>query len=168
MRRSRLLLALIASLVPLARAQPVEVAIQDFLFFPDDVTIEAGAAVRWTNHDSTHHTATSQTGPGTLVPSGVFDSGDLEHGESFEYRFLAPGTYYYYCVPHASSMQGIIRVLPACPADFNQDGGIDGTDVESFFAAWVTGESDADVNADGGVDGEDVGTFFGAWVAGGC
>ena len=28
---------------------------------------------------------------------------------------------------------------PACPADFNQDGGIDGSDIESFFAAWESG-----------------------------
>ncbi|MBL9001892.1 MAG: hypothetical protein JNK25_12230 [Phycisphaerae bacterium] len=55
-----------------------------------------------------------------------------------------------------------------CPADFNQDGGIDGGDVEGFFAAWEAGSCDADVNADGGVDGADVDFFFGAWEAGGC
>lgn len=55
-----------------------------------------------------------------------------------------------------------------CPADFNQDGGIDGTDVEAFFTAWEAGDFTADVNADGGVDGGDVEVFFLAWEAGGC
>ncbi|MBL9002064.1 MAG: hypothetical protein JNK25_13105 [Phycisphaerae bacterium] len=55
-----------------------------------------------------------------------------------------------------------------CPADFNQDGGVDGADVDAFFAAWEAGEPIADVNQDGGVDGADVDTFFAAWEAGGC
>ncbi len=55
-----------------------------------------------------------------------------------------------------------------CPADFNEDGGIDGTDAQAFFAAWSGGNCDADVNQDGGVDGADVGVFFAAWEAGGC
>ena len=55
-----------------------------------------------------------------------------------------------------------------CPADFNEDGGIDGSDVDRFFAAWEAGDCDADVNSDGGVDGSDVDTFFAAWEAGGC
>ncbi len=55
-----------------------------------------------------------------------------------------------------------------CPADFNQDGGIDGADVDSFFAAWEIGDPTADVNLDGGVDGSDVDYFFFVWEAGGC
>ncbi len=55
-----------------------------------------------------------------------------------------------------------------CPADFNQDGGVDGDDMTTFFAAWEAGEMIADVNADGGIDGDDVTTFFRFWEAGGC
>jgi hypothetical protein len=55
-----------------------------------------------------------------------------------------------------------------CPADFNQDGGVDGSDVADFFASWETGNEGADTNADGGVDGGDIETFFAAWEAGGC
>jgi hypothetical protein len=55
-----------------------------------------------------------------------------------------------------------------CPADFNRDGGIDGGDVEAFFAAWENGDQAADVNFDGGIDGGDVETFFAAWENGGC
>jgi hypothetical protein len=58
--------------------------------------------------------------------------------------------------------------VPPCPADFNQDGGVDGLDVAAFFAAWQVGDTNADVNQDGGVDGMDVQAFFVVWEAGGC
>ena len=57
---------------------------------------------------------------------------------------------------------------PPCRADFNRDGGIDGGDLESFFAAWETASEDADVNQDGGIDGADVGVFFHAWERSSC
>ncbi|MEI7657219.1 MAG: S8 family serine peptidase [Phycisphaerae bacterium] len=56
----------------------------------------------------------------------------------------------------------------ACPADFNQDGGVDGVDVGAFFVSWEAAETAADVNHDGGVDGSDIETFFRVWQAGGC
>lgn len=54
------------------------------------------------------------------------------------------------------------------PADFNRDGGVDGSDVQAFFDAWEVAEPDADVNGDGAVDGSDVEDFFVTWQAGGC
>jgi len=56
----------------------------------------------------------------------------------------------------------------ACIGDFNQDGGIDGGDVEAFFSAWEAGNSSSDVNQDGGVDGGDIEVFFLAWENGSC
>ncbi|MBS0197919.1 MAG: immunoglobulin domain-containing protein [Planctomycetes bacterium] len=53
-----------------------------------------------------------------------------------------------------------------CIGDFNQDGGIDGADVQAFFAEWELGNPSADVNADGGVDGADVEYFYIRWEAG--
>jgi len=61
-----------------------------------------------------------------------------------------------------------ISCPPPCPADFNQDGGINGADVEAFFLTWEAGADAADVNRDGGVDGQDVEYFFVRWEAGGC
>ena len=57
---------------------------------------------------------------------------------------------------------------PPCAGDFNQDGGVDGSDVEAFFSDWSGGFACADVNGDGGVDGSDVADFFVVWDAGGC
>jgi hypothetical protein len=74
----------------------------------------------------------------------------------------------------ANSTRGIVikfRGEPAgcgCAADYNQDGGIDGSDVNTFFADWSAAEGCADINQDGGIDGSDVDTFFQIWVSGGC
>lgn len=55
-----------------------------------------------------------------------------------------------------------------CAADYNEDGGVDGSDVESFFIDWESAQPLADVNEDGGIDGSDVESFFLVWAAGGC
>ena len=57
---------------------------------------------------------------------------------------------------------------PACPSDFNQDGGIDGGDIEAFFSSWTAGQPCSDVNQDGGVDGGDIERFFILWENGNC
>lgn len=67
-----------------------------------------------------------------------------------------------------TSAAASITVEHYCPADFNQDGGVDGGDVEPFFIAWEAADPAADVNRDGDVDGNDVEVFFIAWQAGGC
>ena len=60
-----------------------------------------------------------------------------------------------------------LQVIECCPGDYNQDGGVDGADIETFFLDWETGQAAADVNRDGGVDGADVEGFFARWE-GGC
>jgi hypothetical protein len=53
-----------------------------------------------------------------------------------------------------------------CIGDHNQDGGVDGSDVEAFFIDWQDGLPEADVNQDGSVDGADIQAFFVAWQTG--
>jgi hypothetical protein len=55
-----------------------------------------------------------------------------------------------------------------CYADVNNDGGIDGSDVQAFFELWEAGDPVSDLNNDGGIDGADVETFFAYWEGGGC
>jgi hypothetical protein len=57
-------------------------------------------------------------------------------------------------------------VVVVCPADFNADGGVDGGDIDTFFASWEAGQSSADINRDGGIDGSDVSSFFERWESG--
>ena len=57
---------------------------------------------------------------------------------------------------------------PACAADYDNNGGVDGGDLAAFFADFEGGETCADVDQNGGVDGGDLGYFFQVFEAGGC
>ena len=79
------------------------VAIQNFAFTPQTLTVKAGTKVTWTNSDSAPHTVTSTDGPSTSAsPTGLFDSGQLASGASYSFTFTKAGTYFYECTIHAS------------------------------------------------------------------
>ena len=79
------------------------VAVQNFAFSPQTLTVKAGTNVTWTNSDSAPHTVTSTDGPSTSAsPTGLFDSGQLASGATFSFTFTRAGTYYYECTIHAS------------------------------------------------------------------
>lgn len=110
-------------------------------------------------------------GPSKLDLSGCFDPLQLES------LTIDPDTGRFFLVSQgALTFCNFIYILtpvrgdpePCIYADFNEDGGVDGADVEAFFQAWEAAEERADVNRDGGVDGADVEAFFQAWEAGGC
>jgi hypothetical protein len=68
----------------------------------------------------------------------------------------------------AYSRSAGVYVRPACDADMNRDGSVDGADVEWFFRRFEDGSPLADLSEDGGVDGQDIERFFVLWEAGGC
>ena len=76
-------------------------------FSPDVITIVIGKnnTVFWTNDDVSIHTATSDT-------AGVFDTGNINGGNSAQFTFTTPGTFTYHCTYHAW-MQGTIIVKSA-------------------------------------------------------
>ena len=67
----------------------------------------------------------------------------------------------------ASKQTIIADICPVlCPADFNDDGVVDGNDVGLFFVEWGCSEPNpcpADLNQDGIVDGNDLGLLFVEW-----
>ncbi|MBX3382956.1 MAG: hypothetical protein KF864_05550 [Phycisphaeraceae bacterium] len=81
----------------------------------------------------------------------------------FDRDHLREAAYVYFA---EEEIRALLR--PDCAADFNEDGGVDGQDIEAFYAMWQIGDDTADVNQDGGVDGQDVEAFFTLWEAGGC
>ena len=89
--------------------------------------------------------------PGATPLQVTFSTGFTMCVAAGQVQYAAPGT-------AAATCQ--------CVGDFNQDGGVDGSDVEAFFLSWEDGSGNADVNADGGVDGQDVEYFFTRWSAG--
>ncbi len=68
------------------------VAIHNFAFGPQGVTVKAGTTVHWTNNDTEPHTVTSDT--------GAFNSPVLQPGASYSFTFTKPGTYSYHCTIH--------------------------------------------------------------------
>ena len=82
-----------------ADPQSHTVAIQDFAYKPDPVTVSVGDTVVFANHDPVGHTVTAK--------DGSFDSKNIESGKSWSYTFSTAGTYAYFCSVHPS-MQGTI------------------------------------------------------------
>jgi plastocyanin len=76
----------------------VDVAIIDFSFDPARVEVRSGATVTWRNAGDAPHTATGQ----------FADSGVIEPGESFSWRFDAPGTFDYACAFHPNMTGSVI------------------------------------------------------------
>ena len=91
----------------------VTVSIKDFAFSPAKIEIKAGTTVTWTNEDSAPHTVTATKSDDLdAALSGLFDSGDLQQGDTFSYTFDKAGDYYYECTIHASmkSMHAEVEV----------------------------------------------------------
>jgi plastocyanin len=82
------------------------VALRDFAFRPDTLTIPVGATVTWVNCEDVGqepHTTTSDT-------TGIWSSSDLLPGARFSHTFPTPGPFPYHCIPHESFMRGEIIV----------------------------------------------------------
>ena len=78
-----------------------DVQMIDFAFAPANLTVPQGTTVGWVNTGVALHTATAR--------NGAFDSGFLNTGDSFEFRFLEAGTFQYFCTLHPG-MTGTIAV----------------------------------------------------------
>jgi plastocyanin/glucose/arabinose dehydrogenase len=87
---------------PVASAS-ASVAIQNFSFDPQTLTVAPGTTVTWTNNDEVQHTVTWD--------DRSVDSGLLGQGETFSYTFTEPGTYGYFCIPHGSPGAGMFGTV---------------------------------------------------------
>lgn len=72
------------------------VAIGNFFFSPQVITVAAGTPVVWTNTSGLMHTVTI---------TDVTDSGPIAPGQSFTFTFGLSGTFPYFCAFHPSLMQ---------------------------------------------------------------
>jgi plastocyanin len=93
---------------PPTRAAQHAVQIADSAFSPATMTITVGDTVTWTNADGRPHTVTSN--------DGVFDSGNLDEGQTFSFTFSEPGTYTYRCNYHDQMQATIVVEAAAAPA----------------------------------------------------
>jgi plastocyanin len=89
-----------SSSAPAASPGAHVVTINNFKFQPADLTVKAGDTVEWKNEDIVPHSATDK---------GVFDSGGIAKGGSWQWVATKPGTYYYICTLHPN-MKGRLVV----------------------------------------------------------
>ena len=106
-RLTRFVLALVVAL-PLSGALAAgpttkTVDIAKFAFSPKEITVEPGTKIRWTNHDETPHTVTSQ------AAKKVFSSPGLDLDDHFEFVFNDEGDFPYFCTVHPM-MTAIVHV----------------------------------------------------------
>jgi alcohol dehydrogenase (cytochrome c) len=80
--------------------------IVDFEFQPGLVHIRPGTTLTWTNDGPTPHSTTSE--------DKLWDSGLLQQGQTFSFKFDKPGTYRYFCTPHPF-MRGRVLVDENAP-----------------------------------------------------
>ena len=79
-------------------------------YTPQTMTVAVGTTVTWLNQDTVFHTITSGTSDGKLGKAdGLFDSGEVQTGESFSQTFDEAGTFPYFCIPHPW-MKGTVEV----------------------------------------------------------
>ncbi len=88
---------------PTVEMKNASVSMHDNYFDPANLVISINTNVTWTNMGVDMHTTTSD--------NGLWDSGILQHGQSFSHAFNSTGTFQYYCEVHLESMVGTITVV---------------------------------------------------------
>lgn len=90
------------------------VEVQDFKFFPKEITINKGDVVKFVWIGQVPHTATSDATSG----ANAFDSGLLSNGATYFVTMTSIGSVPYYCKPHGAvggiGMAGKITVIEPC------------------------------------------------------
>jgi plastocyanin len=69
-------------------------------FAPDELTVQAGATVTWTNTDSEAHTSTSN--------AAGWNSGVIAPGRQFSFAFATAGTFQYHCAIHPGMVGTVV------------------------------------------------------------
>jgi plastocyanin len=80
------------------------VAIHNFVFGPNAITVAAGTTVTWTNQDHAPHSV--------VMVDQSFRSPPMDTGDHFSHTFAAPGEYRYFCGFHPQ-MTGVVIVRAA-------------------------------------------------------
>ena len=83
--------------VEMAKGSGSNSSCADKCYIPNTVQIKTGGTVTWKNVDTAAHTVTSGK---DATSDGLFDSGMIMAGNSFDHKFDKTGTYDYYCMVH--------------------------------------------------------------------
>ena len=80
---------------------------------PCDTTVNVGDTVTWNVTTGPHTITQCDDSFTTCPPTGGFDSGTKNSGESFSQTFTTAGTFAYHCNIHPTMMRGRITVMAA-------------------------------------------------------
>ena len=99
-----------------SRAANQSAAMKDNRFDPEEIRIDPGDTVVWTNQGSRAHTVTAD--------DRSFNSGDVRTGQSYSQTFAKEGYYYYFCKYHGGrggvGMAGVV-IVGNPPAEDGKD-----------------------------------------------
>jgi plastocyanin len=95
--------------LPVGKVYEVIVEKESFAFAPQVSTIKLGDVVRWVNHDTQKHLVVSQDPTASTRDLLVYHT--LPPGESFEFQFVHPDNYNFFCAIHFQ-MWGTVGVTP--------------------------------------------------------
>ncbi len=84
-------------IVEMAKGSGSNTSCADKCYIPNTIQIKTGGTVTWKNVDTAAHTVTSGK---DAISDGLFDSGMIMAGNSFDHKFDKAGTYDYYCMVH--------------------------------------------------------------------
>lgn len=76
----------------------MDVAIVDYAYSPQEITVAVGSTVTWVNMDQVMHTVSF--GAHGEEHGDEVESGPMYHMDAFSYTFPQPGVYEYHCDPH--------------------------------------------------------------------
>ena len=77
-------------------------------FALEELRVDVGIRVTWTNQDGAAHTTTSGS-RGT--ETGLWDSPSLPNGDTYSFTFNEEGTFQYFCRIHPDSMNSVVTVV---------------------------------------------------------
>ena len=89
--------------VELVEGVTVEVDALDNTFRPQDVEVQAGTEVLWTNVGRNEHDVAPAEGDDFGVDADAFAPGD-----TYSFRFTEPGEYSYFCTLHGTAQAGMV------------------------------------------------------------
>jgi plastocyanin len=115
--------------VQLVEGVTVEVDALDNSFRPQDVEVQAGTEILWTNVGRNEHDVAPAEGDDFGVEAEGFEPGD-----EYSFRFMEPGEYAYYCTLHGTADAGMIGSVTVTPGPPDGEGAVTTTEGESDAA----------------------------------
>ena len=101
MRGAHIAVCLLVSVCKARSPQVHTIAIHNFHFEPETVTVEVGDKIEWKNEDIVPHTVTAD--------DKSFASGSIRPKRSWTFVPRKPGLFSYSCTPHPN-MKGLLVV----------------------------------------------------------